>query len=347
MREFNSLDKFWTCKPEYFRKAREVIIKLVFLLLATLGLALLITIILYLSTENLEKSLFEQFIISVSLLYNFSSENDPTLIPIAVLFLLRIIGVFLLFVVAALIANILSQSVNPICISQYYVINSDAETIVDSNGKRTKQNKPDLEVRYWIRLPNTEYLYDARCTLEITSIVRSTIGGGNSRQLFRTSEQYAMIRGVRFFSVPVDDPCFMDALEEVISPTSEAQKLERCYLKFSVSGELANGQRVFRTLSLKPKNLFNGFNFLSIRHTTCMDCSLESIGYEKIYFNHFGKLVRCKNGELNEEWLCSPCDPNRDVVVDDHAVVPDWYDRFRNFIRKYDFKFHNFGKSGS
>lgn len=108
MREFNSLDKFWTCKPEYFRKARGVIFKLVFLLLATLGLALLITIILYLSTENLEKGLFEQFIISVSLLYNFSSENDPTLIPIAVLFLLRIIGVFLLFVVAALIANILS-----------------------------------------------------------------------------------------------------------------------------------------------------------------------------------------------------------------------------------------------
>lgn len=294
MREFNSLDKFWTCKPEYFRKARGIILKLVFLLLATLFLALLITIILHLSIELTEKSLSEQFIISVSLLYNFSSEDDFTPIPIAVLFLLRIIGVFLLFVVAALIANILSRSVNPIRISHYYAINSDAETIVESNGKRTKQNKPELEVRYWIRLPNTEYLYDACCTLEITSIIRSTIGGGNSRQLFRVSEQYAMIRGVRFFSVPVDDSRFMKAFEEVISPTSDAQQLERCYLKFSVSGELANGQRVFRTLSLKPKNLFNGFNFLSIRHTTCMGCFLESIGYERIYFNHFGKLVRCK-----------------------------------------------------
>lgn len=90
-----------------------------------------------------------------------------------------------------------------------------------------------------------------------------------------------MIWGVRFFSVPVDNSRFMKAFEEVISPTSDAQKLERCFLKFSVSGELANGQRVFRTFSLKPKNLFNGFNFLSIRHTSCMGCLLESIGYER------------------------------------------------------------------
>lgn len=182
--------------------------------------------------------------------------------------------------------------------------------------------------------------------MKITSIIRSIIGGGNSRQLFRVSEQYAMIRGVNFFSVPVDDLRFMKAFEKVVSSTSDAQKLERCYLKFSVSGERANGQRVFRTLSLKPKNLFNGFNFLSIRHTTCMGCSLESIGYEKIYFNHFGKLVRCKNGELKEDWLCSHCDSDHEVVVDDYTVAPDWYDRFRNFIRRCDFKLHNPSKNG-
>ena len=43
----------------------------------------------------------------------------------------------------------------------------------------------------------------------------------------------------------------------------------------------------------------------------------------KIYFNHSGKLVRCKNGELKEDWLCSHCDSDHEVVVDDYTVVPD------------------------
>lgn len=339
-KEFNSLDIFFVNRSEYRAKAIRLFVSL---MLGAILLALLIGAIsvIHQLLTNGEYGYFDLFF---EHLYAFVTGNHNTstgseIISFPIVVIEAMVGLLISFVVAGVIAILVSRSVNPIEICSLSTIHTDGSDIY---GQEIGDAGPCFEFRYFVKYPDEIYLSNAFVSISIMEAADRVVGRGKTRTLFKYEEHYGQIRGVRYLSIPLstkdeNDITLLEALSKYMNEYEEKEVdgkrvIEYKYIAVArVGGVAPNGEQVSCVRILKQDELGDGCKFVSIRHTECTGDKEAHKGVDYIYFEHFDKLYKCSNGPaVGFPWK----DEIKGSLLDEKEIKPSLYDKIRNITRR-------------
>ncbi len=336
-KEFNAIDMFHVNRRRYCKKVARVFASIA---LGSTFLLIFVAIIsaIHIFISNGEHGFFD---LASRHLYAFVTGNgdtvtDEEIIPFPVIVIEATFGLLISFVIAGVIAILVSRSVNPIDICEFSVIHTDGS---DKYGQEVCDAEPCFEFRYFVKLQDGMYLSDAFATISIMEASERTIGRNSTRTLFKYEEHYNQIRGVRFLSVPLsakseDGVTLSEALKEFIADYKEeiadGGEVRHSYRYIAVArvgGVMPNGEQVSCVRFLEQGKLVDGCKFASIRHATCTGAPSKCKKAKYIYFRHFDLLYPCSNGcALGFPWSSHI----EDSLLAPAEVRPSLYDRVRN-----------------
>lgn len=339
-KEFNALDILYVNRRKYGEKATRLFASLISGLIFLSIFVGAISIIHHLASNG-EHGFFD---LASRHLYAFVTGNGDSLagesvIPFPVVVAEATFGLLASFVIAGVIAILVSRSVNPIEICDFSIIHTDG---TDRYGCEVLDAEPCYEFRYFVKLQDEAYLRDAFASISIMDAADRTVGRNSTRTLFKYEEHYNQIRGVRFLSVPLsvisdDGTTLSDALQKYITGfheeliDGEQIAFYRYIAVARVGGVMPNGEQVSCVRFLKQNDLVDGCKFASIRHTTCTGDSSKCKKGKYIYFRHFNFLYPCLNGcALGFPWHSRV----RDFLLEPTEIRPSFYDRVRNITRR-------------
>lgn len=341
-KEFNSLDMFYVNWIEYWKKVKRLFVSL---MLGVILLVLLISVIsaIHQLLTNGEYGYFDLFF---EHLYAFVTGNHNTstgsdIISFPIVVIEAMVGLLFSFVVAGVIAILVSRSVNPIEICDLSIIHTDGSDIY---GQEVSDAGPCFEFRYFVKYPDRTYLSNAFASISIMEGADRVVGRGKTRTLFKYEEYYGQIRGVRYLSIPLstkdeNDITLSEALSKYMNEYEEKEVdgkkvTEYKYIAVArVGGTAPNGEQVSCVKTLKQDALGDGCKFASIRHKECTGDEKAHKGVDYIYFKHFDKLYMCSNGSaMGFSW--EDKDAIKKSLLDEKEVKPSHYDKIRNITRR-------------
>lgn len=174
------------------------------------------------------------------------------------------------------------EPINPIVSSEFFIYD---------------ENTNELKFRYWIMLPNNEFLYNLHMRVLALSEKEKTSGEGvldNYSSFVLKDSTLEMARGVRIAKLVKSDKDYPQMLLEILKTNKEKS------LYFIISATTENGKIINYVKEYNKNDLLRNCEFVPIRSTSFYP-ELES----KLFFryHHFDKA--CLNNDLKNNVLLS------------------------------------------
>ncbi|WP_304425684.1 hypothetical protein [uncultured Adlercreutzia sp.] len=189
----------------------------------------------------------------------FPPADDAINQPLAII--ARSVGFVLTCLFSGIAIAIFLSPVNVIRFSKYAVVDLE---------------RNELRVRYWIRKPEQDYIFDA--SLELIIISQSELNRGDSRSVFtfrflapkdmdNQPEKYFGIRGVRYLDIPLTTRSRYDNQEKLIDALATFYSDSSSRIIVRIMGTDKSGRRIYREHRYPKNHILLGYEFVSIRRS--------------------------------------------------------------------------------
>lgn len=184
------------------------------------------------------------------------------------------------FVYSAIIVKNFLSPKNPIRFAKAFVVDSDEKKVL---------------FRYWIQFDKGVYLYNVLIKLDILEFKETIKGMGKGNVLFHFEEYYELIRGVRYLQVPINYPKWLSSLMKV---TENTERPSDVIIRIILTGIDGEGNKFSKMKYYSVIDMYNGYQFVSIRKSEYDKKWYEENGIEYLRYNHFELMCKCANNPL-------------------------------------------------
>lgn len=247
------------------------------------------------SIETFSKSFIEAITVGVCLVFDFMPQANQLHEPDSLEYLARIVGFIYTCVFSGVIVATFMRPANIIAFSKYAVIDA-------------KRNK--LVLRYWIKKPENNYLFNVVANVEVSTPRQRNAGTNEEKRLFRYTDPndykkypnggYRMKRGVWYLSIPLWKQSENESttLLEALNCFFESNEKVNPTIRITVSGISNDGLILTKYHDYTPREVLYGYRFVSIQGYEIFNADCKES--RKLFYEHFNMVCKQKERDISE-----------------------------------------------